>query len=163
MTNTGKITAIVLVCAILVLLGAFMLHNSGSTDSSQALGSTGQPATVVPNAQWFSGGETIGQTGTFNQNQQFGICNLIGASAGIVASTTANFDCAVKGIKPGDFILEDPSTKMSAGNIGAIFPIGAKASTTAGFVTFTLINLSGAASTTLGTNVASGTEYVSWR
>lgn len=151
------VAGLALVLAVISLFIAFGSHGK------VVLGSTGQPATVVPNAQWFSGGITIGQTGTFNQNTQFGACNLVGGAAGITASTTRQFDCAVKGIKSGDFVLEDPTVNMTPGNLGDIYPIGARASTTPGFITFTMLNLSGAASTTLGSNVVNGIEYLTYR
>lgn len=159
MTNAWKIATVL--ALVLGLVGSVSLFLHGS--SSGALGSTGQPSTVSPNPEWFSGGQTVGLTGTFNQNTQFGSCSLIGTSAGITATTTANFDCAVSGIKAGDLVLEDPSPLEGVGIASDIFPIAAKASTTSGFITFTLINLSGAASTTLGANIASSTEYFTLR
>lgn len=128
-----------------------------------ALGTAGNAPETHYNGQWLIGGNQIGLTGTWNTNQQFGTCNLIGGAGGITATSTANFDCAVTGIKPGDTLVEDPSNNMALGIAGDIFPIRATASTTAGYITFTLLNLSGAASTTLGSQVTSGVEYISWR
>lgn len=151
------VAGVALVLAVIALFVSFASHER------VALGSTGQPATVVPNAQWFSGGETVGLTGTFNKNTQFGICNLIGGAAGIAASSTANFDCAVKGIVRGDTIFGDlganaPTTPGFGFNISK-----AVASTTAGFITFSITNFSGAATTTLGANLTSGIEYLTYR
>lgn len=146
-------------CAVLGLvsfLGFGLQHSS-------KLGSAGNGSETYYNSQWLVGGNQIGPTGTLNLNTQFGTCNLIGTNVTIAATSTQNYDCPVAGIKPGDLVLADPSSNMGGGVLGNIYPIRAVASTTAGFVTFTLINLSGVASTTLGTNVASSTEYLSYR
>lgn len=148
------------VLAVLGALAFFGFHLGGS---AQVAGSTGNGAETYYNSQWLVGGIQVGPTGTLNGNTQFGNCNLIGGAAGITATSTANFDCAVTGIQPGDVILEDPSNRMTLGVAGDIFPVRATASTTAGFVTFTFLNLSGAASSTLGANVTQGVEYVTWR
>lgn len=128
-----------------------------------SFGSSGNASETYYNSQWLVGGNQIGPTGTLNANSQFGTCNLIGASAGISATSTSNFDCAVAGIQKGDTIFGESSVNATTGILGDITVIRAVASSTNGFVTFTLANLSGAASTTLGANVASGTEYVTWR
>lgn len=126
-------------------------------------GSTGEPSDVYPNPLWQSGGESVGPTGTFNQNTQFGTCNLIGTTAGITATSTANFDCAVTGVKSGDTIFGDPPATEGVGVLSDILVQKVVASTTNGFITFTLVNLTGAATTTLGSNVASSTEYFTQR
>lgn len=157
--NFIKNIAIAIV-ALGALCGIFALFHGGSP---VRLGSSGNASETYYNSQWLVGGNQIGPTGTLNLNTQFGTCNLIGTSAGITATTTKNFDCAVAGILPGDTVIGDPSALMSAGVLGDIYPVRAVASSTAGFITFTLLNLSGAASTTLGSNVASSTEYFSAR
>lgn len=127
------------------------------------VGSTGEPSDVYINPLWQSGGESIGPTGTFDQNSQFGTCNLIGGTSGIGATTTANFDCAVTGIKAGDTVFGDPSASLPVGALYDFPIIKAVASTTNGYITFTVLNLSGAASTTLGTPVTNGIEYFTQR
>lgn len=144
--------------AVGAVLGAFSFFSGG-----HAFGSPGQGSETYPNSQWLVGGNQIGPTGTLNANSQFGACNLIGTGKTLAATSTGNYDCAVSGILPGDFVLADAPSGFTAGTLGAIYPIAAHASTTAGYITFTLVNLSGAASTTLGQPVASGTEYFTWR
>lgn len=149
--------------ALVLAVVGIGLHFAVSTPYSASYGSTGEPTETYTNAQWLAGGISVGPTGTFNQNTQFGTCNLLGTNNSIAATSTANYDCAVPGIKSGDIVFEDPSSSLGAGVIGNIFPIGAHASTTNGYITFTLMNLSGAASTSLDSAVASGTEYYSLR
>lgn len=146
------------VLGVAAFLGfSFHYHPSGQ------VGTAGNAPETYYNGQWLVGGIQVGLTGTWNTNQQFGTCTLIGGAGGINATTTANFDCAVSGIKAGDIIIEDPSSNMALGTPGDIYPIRATASSTNGYVTFTLLNLSGAASTTLGAQVTNGVEYISWR
>lgn len=147
-------------CAV---LGLASFLGFGIQHSAKALGSTGNGSETYYNSQWLVGGIQTGPTGTLNLNTQFGTCNLVGTNVSIAATSTQNYDCAVAGIKPGDTVIEDPSVNMGVGVLANIFPIRAVASTTAGFVTFTMLNLSGAASSTLGSNVASSTEYISYR
>lgn len=151
------------ILGLCALLGLVSFMGFGLQHGEKALGSTGNGTETYYNSQWLVGGNQIGPTGTLNLNSQFGTCNLVGTNVTIAATSTQNYDCAVAGIKPGDLVLADPSANMGTGISANIYPIRAVASTTAGFVTFTFINLSGAASTTLGTNVASSTEYLSYR
>lgn len=158
MTNLGKF-----LIALALVLGAAgsilgVLHLN-----SASYGSTGQPSTVDPNPQWLSGGITVGMTGTFDQNTQFGTCNLIGGAGGVTATSTANFDCAVSGVQPGDTVLGDLGANAPF-TVGGGFVISkAVASSTRGYITFTLLNLTGAASTTLGVNLTNGLEYFTLR
>lgn len=159
MTTFQKIGLGVLgLCAVLGAASFFGLTATGQ----HLLGSAGNAAETYYNSQWLVGGNQIGPTGTLNLNSQFGTCNLIETGT-IAATSTAQYDCAVTGIQPGDTVFEDPSATQATGVLGDIFPIRAVASTTAGYVTFTFLNLSGAASTTLGAQVSKGVEYVSFR
>lgn len=146
------------------LLGAVAFFGFGLQHTAvKLLGAAGNGVETYYNSQWLVGGNQVGPTGTLDLNTQFGTCNLIGTNVSIAATSTQNYDCAVAGIKPGDLVLADSSANMGTGVLANIFPIRAVASSTAGFVTFTFINLSGAASSTLGANVASSTEYLSYR
>lgn len=142
-------------CAVLGLV-AFL--GFGLQHSSKALGSTGNGSETYYNSQWLVGGNQIGLTGTLNLNTQFGTCNLIGAGS-LAATSSANYDCAVSGIKPGDLVLADPPSYLTPVSLG-MFVEKAVASSTAGFITFTIANGTGAASTTLS---SAGWEYLTYR
>lgn len=152
----------IVVLAVLAFFGGlafFGVHLGGA----QKLGSAGNAAETYYNSQWLVGGNQIGPTGTLNGNTQFGGCNLIGGSAGIAATSTKNFDCAVSGILPGDVIFGDPSPLAPPGTIYNFPIVKVQASSTAGFVTFTIANLSGAATSTLGVPITNGIEYLTFR
>ena len=160
MTTFQKIGLGVLGLAVILGAAAFFgLTAKGHT----LLGSAGNAAETYYNSQWLVGGVQIGQTGTLNANTQFGTCNLIGGAKGITATSTSNFDCAVTGIQAGDLVLPDPSANETTGVIHNIMIQKAVASSTAGYITFTLVNLTGTATTTLGTDVTNGVEYFTAR
>lgn len=150
--------------AVLAILGglAFLGIHLGGLSSAQ-LGSTGNAAETYYNSQWLVGGNQIGPTGTLNANSQFGTCNIIGGAAGISATTTKNFDCAVTGIQKGDFVLGDLGMNAPLTPGAGFVVTEAQASSTAGYITFSILNLTGAASSTLGTNLTNGIEYFTWR
>lgn len=74
-------------------------------------------------------------------------CSLIGLDIVQAASTTKPYDCAVTGVVSGDTILFTEATTSATYTVAnAPFRIvGAKASTTSGFVTFGVENYFGAA------------------
>lgn len=151
------------VLGLLAVLGGLSFLGLHLGASSHAVGSTGNASETYYNSQWLVGGLQVGPTGTLNVNTQFGTCNLIGGAAGISATSTKNFDCAVTGIQRGDVVMGDLGTNAPF-TPGAGFVISAAvASTTSGFITFTILNLTGVASSTLGTNLTNGLEYYTLR
>jgi hypothetical protein len=97
---------------------------------------------------------TVG-TGSTASHLLLGSCSLIvpsGAGATVTASSTAAFDCAVSGVTSTDNVIAQIATSTAAsGTIGGtgskagLFSVvGAKASTTSGFITVVLLNMSGA-------------------
>lgn len=146
------------VLGILAFLGLGLQHAA-----SKKVGSAGNASETYYNSQWLVGGNQIGPTGTLNANSQFGTCNLIGGSAGLIASTTANFDCAVTGIQKGDTIVADLGANAPLGPSLGFMLVKAVASSTNGYITFTIANLTGVSSSTLGTNLTNGIEYTTWR
>lgn len=146
--------------AVLGVLAFLGIHLGGSAPK---VGSTGNAAETYYNSQWLVGGIQVGPTGTLNANSQFGSCNLIGGSKGIAATSTATFDCAVTGVQKGDVVMGDLGVNAPF-SLGSGFVVAAaQASTTAGYITYTILNLTGAASTTLGTNLTNGMEYFTLR
>ena len=96
-----------------------------------------------------------------------GNCTLIspsGAGATIAASTTKAFDCAVTNASPNDNVIAQVATS-TAGNImngagGFVFTVvGAKASSTAGYITLVILNLSGIAAQPSMIGYGSTTAY----
>lgn len=144
--------AILVLAALSGVASFFGVHSS-------SFGSSGNAAETYYNSQWLVGGNQIGPTGTLNANSQFGTCNITGGAAGIAASSTSSFDCAVAGVVKGDTVLGDPGVNAPAG----FFVTKVVASTTAnGFIEFSIYN-AGAASSTLGVALTNGMEYVTWR
>lgn len=79
-----------------------------------------------------------------------GTCDLVGGT--IAATTTGYADCAVTGVLPGDLVFASFATTTPAASI-----IAARASSTSGFITLKVLNLSGLSNhiTAFGTS----TEY----
>ncbi len=93
-----------------------------------------------------------------------GTCALLGLDVSQAASTTVPYDCAVTGVTSSDNVIASFSTTtaVSVGWAGqpSWLISGAKASSTAGFITIGLTNLSGAAKVPSATNIGSTTQYV---
>lgn len=109
------------------------------------------------------GGVKIGGNGTIVLQRLTGTCTLIGTSASQTASTTAPYDCAIPNVKSGDLItsaLFGQATSLASGSNPGWIIIGAKASTTAGYVTFMVSNQNGTArSLVASSGIASTTVY----
>lgn len=95
-------------------------------------------------------------------------CSLIGADVSQGATTTKAYDCAITGIVSGDTTLAQfaSSTPFTNGTLGSIGSLGwvitsSKASTTAGFMTVLVANLTGQSAILSATNIASTTSYLS--
>ncbi len=92
--------------------------------------------------------------GTSGSNLGFvktGTCDLVGGA--IAATSSAVADCAVTGVVSGDIVI--PTLATSTANAVAT---GARASTTAGYITVRLLNLTGAASSVSA--LGSSTSYI---
>ncbi len=131
----------------------YVLYNGGynsakDINTSAFLGTTGT----------FS----VGSTGSTVSGLQFGSCVLTAYST-IAATTTKDLDCPVTGALSTDTVLSAvfaSSTYSSTVIQGGVFPISVRASTTAGFITVTVINLTGATYTFGGTGFGSTTKYI---
>jgi hypothetical protein len=94
-----------------------------------------------------------------------GTCTLLGTAVAQSASTTVPYDCAVTNAVSGDTVLMQFATSTRGSETQTQWVIiGAKASTTAGYVTAEIRNL-GADTATLGATgqLASTTSYLIFR
>lgn len=114
------------------------------TSNQWSISSTGAVTT--------SGG--VNNTGTFTQGSSgtaitqiiATTCTIL-ANSSIAATSTGSADCAVTGVQAGDKVVDVTlATTTPVTNLG-IQIVGANASSTAGWVTFKLLNLTGAAVT----------------
>ena len=90
-------------------------------------------------------------------------CTLIVPVATQTASTTQPYDCAVTGVVSGDTVFAQfaSTTGLTAfGSGGQWSIVGAKASSTAGFVTVLIRNETGAAANVSATGIASSTNIL---
>lgn len=154
---------ITLAVAVLALvIGSVALVGNQPT-GSQPLGAA-TPGTRFPN------GVTVGKAANSPSNLAniiAGTCtSIIGADISQSASTTKPYDCAVTGAASGDlvFAVTSTSTTLTYGGFAPFEIVGAKASTTAGFITFMVANTSGAAAVLSAVNAqagfASSTNYL---
>ena len=111
----------------------FQVSNAGAVT---AAGITNTGASTA------AGTTTLGASGTPITQLLKGTCSLIG-SFSITATTTAAMDCAVSGALAGDTVFYTLATTTPTTNLGWRV-VGANASTTAGYLTFKLQNLTGA-------------------
>ena len=92
-----------------------------------------------------------------------GSCALLGADVSQAATTTRPYDCAVTGVTSADYAFGSFATTTAMVNgaqVGLQWAVtGAKASTTAGYVTFLVTNFTGADRVLSTTNIASTTQY----
>lgn len=86
--------------------------------------------------------------------------NTVGNGDGITqaASTTKNYDCAVTGVVSGDKVFAQFATS-TPGTVNGWSIVGAKASTTSGYITLLISNLTGASRVPSGSGVGSSTSY----
>lgn len=88
---------------------------------------------------------------------------LIG-SRGITATSTSNYDIAVTGVVAGDKVIAQlPTTAPTASGFGPYVIVASAASSTSGFITVTVLNLSGVATSTITTTLQSGVKYWVYR
>lgn len=125
----------------------------GGNQSSSTLGNA-TPGTRFPH------GITIGLPANSPSNIAkilSGTCTIL-ANTSIAATSTANFDCAITGVTPGDIVTV---ASQASSTLASQFVIkGVTASSTAGFVTFSMLNLTGAAAVPAATvGVGSSTQY----
>lgn len=104
-----------------------------------------------------NGSVTIGTSGTATTKQINTTCFLL-ANFSIAATTTRNVDCAVTGVTAGDMV--DATLAATTTMAGQYVIQSVQASTTAGFVTFSLLNLTGQSAVPAATNGFGSTTVV---
>lgn len=87
-----------------------------------------------------------------------GTCSLIASSFTVAASSTVAMDCAVTGVTPTDLVFGQLASSTQIG-LGGWSVRGASASSTPGFITFSIVNGTGA-SNIIPANLASTTKYI---
>lgn len=140
--SNKQLTIGVLVAIVIAIIGLFTPAGKtvatmfgGVTNYTVLSASTLQVGPGCNNSYDTCQGSSI--TGLFK-----GTCTLL-SDASVAATSTKNFDCAVTGVQSGD-IVEAQLTASST--IASQYVIkGAVASSTSGWVTISLLNLTGAA------------------
>jgi hypothetical protein len=113
----------------------------------------------------FGGGIKVGNRANLPSITQLiaGSCNLISADSAQLATTTASYDCAVTGVRSGDKVIASmsTSTNASANFLTSGWAIrSAHASTTNGYITIDVMNLTGKSTILSSTAVGSSTNYI---
>jgi hypothetical protein len=107
-----------------------------------------------------AGALTLGTSGTTHTQVIATTCNLIGTNGSQNATTSAAYDCAVTGVTPGDLVFGSLNSATGATNNGRWAIASTKASTTAGYVTFVVVNNTGAAAVPSTSSVGSSTQVL---
>lgn len=144
----------ILIAVVLAIVGIVSPVASPSGETPQAGAST--PGTRFPH------GVTIGLPANSPTNLSkvvVATANAIGMDASQAATTTASYDYAVTGVVSTDFVTSVMlSTTTQATLLTSNWVVAsAKASTTAGFVTVRLVNLTGGTATPSASAVGSST------
>lgn len=150
MSYKDKISRIIGVLALVIaIIGIFTPAGQsvvkgalGGVSNYDTIGVTGLQ--VGPGCN--GGGTCTGSTLSFVSK---GTCFLI-ANTSITASTTQNVDCAYTGVVAGDTVIA--SLQASSTNASNYIIRGVQASTTAGFITFSLLNQTGTSAVPAATN-----------
>lgn len=101
-----------------------------------------------------------GTNGTRLGLLSFGTCSLIASNYTVAASSTVPMDCAVTGVVSTDGVFAQFATStIGPGIFGGWSIRGASASTTAGFVTISVVNGAGG-SALIPASIASSTKFI---
>lgn len=137
--NNTKIAIGLSVVAIVIAIIAYGHTGSSLGNKTASFWDSVQGYRVNGTEVFTSGGFLAGAT--------TGTCSLIGSVASIPASTTVAFDCAVTGIVSGDITFSQfATTTASSGGPGWLIT-QSSASTTSGFLTLNVTNLTGTTAT----------------
>jgi len=132
---------IILAVLAIVVLG-FGVAKLTDNNASLAGGTTNFDTLALTGLQ-------LGSSGTSLAQIVKGTCNLVGGT--IAATSTGVADCAVTGVVDGDLVFASLATSSAQAAIA-----GARASSTSGFITVKVMNLSGVSKdiTAFGTSTA---------
>lgn len=151
------ISVVALVIAGLLYFGGVMPSFGSATACTD--GYTCFTNVEVQGNQVTDGTTQMGSSGTAISKVLTGTCTLL-ANFSIAATSTRDVDCAVTGVVEGDKVFLSLSTTTGNGIASQYSIVGTHASTTSGFVTAKLLNLTGTAATPAATaNFGSSTQY----
>lgn len=161
MTNAKKIGAFVVV-ALLAIVAWNVLHldapetslfgaNECATGQTclPSLELTGPNSGVTNALQVDAGTFQLSSSGSALTLIKKGTCSIL-ANASVGATSTANFDCSFTGVKSGDTVMAHLTASSTLASQYVIK--GYVASTTDGWITFSILNLTGGAATPAATN-----------
>lgn len=167
MDNKKFIGLLIIVTLLSGLIGGYiggLVGNNQSVQNTDTSLGASTPGTRYPH------GITVGLPANSPTNLgdvKAGTCSLIGLDVAQAASTTRPYDCAVTGMVSGDLVFfTEATTSATYATTNAPFRIvGAKASTTAGYITFGVENYFGASQAPgniggIQTGFGSSTEYL---
>lgn len=156
----------------------YVLYNGGynsAKDFSISGSSAFSGASTFSGAVALTSTFTLGSAGSSQTQQNRGLCYIYPYTATIFASSTVQVDCqataaagtagaiaALPGVQANDYVQATLSTTTQgtiATGTGGLVLAGASASTTAGYITLRITNLTGAAFTWPTTGAATGTAY----
>ena len=156
--------------AVIIAIIAIGASNQASNQTKE-LGAFGtrfpNGVAVGTNATVDTAGDfSVGANGTQLAEIIAGSCSLINFGYGtVLATSTRNYDCAVTGVTSGDLVFTTatntvPTLLPGGGNqTPPWFISGAAASSTSGYITVSLTNMSGTANVPPGV-IASSTRYL---
>lgn len=105
-----------------------------------------------------NGTMTIGTSGSALSVVAKGTCTIL-ANASVAATSTKNFDCAFSGVRAGDTVMAHLSASSTLASQYVLK--GYVASSTNDYITFSILNLTGAAAVPAATNgFGSSTEII---
>lgn len=139
MNKSNILTSAIVAIAVSLIVGLFGGHTSPAP-----LGG----GNLSPILSTFYGGINVSdKNGTAGTNYKLiknGTCTIL-ADVSVAATSTKNFDCAFTGVQSGDLVFAHLAATSSLASQYEIK--GVTASTTNGWITFSLLNLTGTSAT----------------
>lgn len=141
-----------LVAIVIAIVSIFSVHSLGG----QVAGST-TPGTRFVHGLTIGNPAVLGTNPTNLSKLLMGTCSLISGAYNIAASSTVAMDCAITGVVSTDGVFAQFATSTNAVQGWSV--AGASASSTAGYITLSVVNGTGAAAI-IPASVASSTKYI---
>jgi len=161
----NKIIGVIAVVGL--LLGVYSVFFTG-TNLPRFLGAAGGllAENYIPYVQYNGGYYSeknfqLGANGSDNAEMTAGTCNMIVQATAVTASTTAAYDCAITGVVSGDIVFASVGTTTGTGILGSSgwTIVGAKASSTSGYITINMFNGTGVNGNPSIAGYSSSTNY----
>lgn len=150
--------------AVVIAIASVLMVNGVSSTVNTALGDSAPTAGATTPGSRFPHGITVGNPAVLGGNPTnlgkllFGTCSLIAPSFTVAATSTMPMDCAITGVTPTDGAFAQFATS-TATTYGGWSVRGASASSTAGYITVSVVNGTGA-SAVIPASIASSTKYI---